>query len=343
VIGARAREISPRYLSEDERVRIADLRRQGLGVRAVAAGLGRSPATVSRELRRNRDLGSGQYRPFAAQRLAAARRARPGRGKLVRDPVLRHFVAERLEKRWSPEQISRALRGEFPDEPERHLVHETIYQAVYRPELGGLRRDLPKVLRTGRRRRRPRRRPDARRAGALADMTMIGQRPAEAAGRTVPGHWEGDLITGAANRSAIGTLVDRASRFTILLHLPGRRHTAEVVCDALVQAMAALPVQLRRSLTWDQGKEMALHAQITQALGMPVFFCDPHSPWQRPTNENTNGLLRQYFPKGSDLRVHGPDRLAAVAAELNDRPRKTPGWNTPAALLATVLTQHTAS
>jgi hypothetical protein len=154
-------------------VRIADLRRQGLGVRAVAAELDRSPATVSRELRRNRDLGSGQYRPFAAQRLAAARRARPGRGKLVRDPVLRHFVAERLEKRWSPEQISRALRGEFPDEPERHLVHETIYQAVYRPELGGLRRDLPKVLRTGRRRRRPRRRPDARRAGALADMTAV--------------------------------------------------------------------------------------------------------------------------------------------------------------------------
>jgi transposase, IS30 family len=339
VIGARAREISPRYLSEDERVRIADLRRQGLGVRAVAAELGRSPATVSRELRRNRDLGSGQYRPFAAQRLAAARRARPGRGKLVRDPVLRHFVDERLEKRWSPEQISRALRGEFPDEPERHLVHETIYQAVYRPELGGLRRDLPKVLRTGRRRRRPRRRPDARRAGVLADMTMIGQRPAEAAGRAVPGHWEGDLITGAANRSAIGTLVDRTSRFTILLHLPGRRHTAEVARDALVQAMAALPAQMRRSLTWDQGKEMALHAEITQALGMPVFFCDPHSPWQRPTNENTNGLLRQYFPKGSDLRRHGPEQLAAVAAELNDRPRKTLGWDTPAARLAASLAQ----
>src|SRR6266516_1539819 len=332
VIGARAREISPRYLSEDERVRIADLRRQGLGVRAVAAELGRSPATVSRELRRNRDLGSGQYRPFAAQRLAAARRARPGRGKLLRDLVLRHFVAGRLEKRWSPEQISRALRGEFPDEPERHLVHETIYQAVYRPELGGLRRDLPKGLRTGRRRRRPRRRPDARRAGALADMTMIGQRPAEAAGRAVPGHWEGDLITGAANRSAIGTLVDRASRFTILLHLPGR-HTAEAVRDALIAAFWHLPPELRRSLTWDQGKEMALHREIAAALGMPVYFCDKASPWQRPSNENTNGLLRQYFPKGSDLRVHGPDDVAAVAAELNTRPRKTLGWDPPAALL----------
>jgi IS30 family transposase len=171
-------------------------------------------------------------------------------------------------------------------------------------------------------------------------MTMISQRPAAAADRSEAGHWEGDLITGALNRSAIATLVDRASRFTILVHLPGRRHTCETVRDALVQAMAILPARVRRSLTWDQGKEMALHEQIAEALGMPVFFCDPHSPWQRPTNENTNGLLRQYFPKGSDLRVHGPEVLAAVAAELNDRPRKTLGWNTPAALLATALGQH---
>ncbi len=333
VINTRKREISPRYLSEDERVRIADLARQGLGVRVIAAGLGRSPATVSRELRRNRDPDSGQYRPFAAQRMAVGRRARPGRGKLVRDAVLRQFVAERLEKRWSPEQISHALRCGFPDEPERHVVHETIYQAIYRPELGGLRRDLPKVLRTGRRRRRPHRRPDARRAGSLVAMTMIGQRPAEADDRAVPGHWEGDLITGAGNRPAIGTLVERASRFTILLHLPGGRHTAEAVRDALVQAMGQMPAQLRRSLTWDQGKEMALHAEIAQTLGMPVFFCDPHSPWQRPSNENTNGLLRQYFPKGSDLRVHGLGRLAAVAAELNARPRKTLSWDSPAVRL----------
>jgi transposase, IS30 family len=329
VMSTRKREISPRYLSEDERVRIADLGRQGLGVRAIAVELGRDPATISRELRRNRDPDSDQYRPFTAQRLAAARRARPGRGKLVRDAVLRQFVAERLEKRWSPEQISHALRCEFPDEPERHVVHETIYQAIYRPELGGLRRDLPKVLRTGRRRRKPHRRPDARRAGALVDMTMIGQRPAEADDRSVPGHWEGDLITGAGNRSAIGTLVERTSRFTILLHLPGGRHTADAVRDALLQAMGRVPAQLRRSLTWDQGKEMALHAEIAQALGMPVFFCDPHSPWQRPSNENTNGLLRQYFPKSSDLRVHGPGQLTAVAAELNARPRKTLGWDSP--------------
>ena len=251
--------------------------------------------------------------------------------------MLRQFVADRLEKRWSPEQISQALRGEYPDDPGRHLVHETIYQAVYRPDLGGLRRSLPRVLRTGRCRRRPHRRPDARRAGALAGMTMITQRPAEAAGQAMPGHWEGDLVTGASNRSAIGTLADRASRFTILVHVPGRRHTAEAVRDALVQAMALLPAELRRSLTWDQGKEMALHAEIARALGMPVFFCDPHSPWQRPTNENTNGLLRQYFPKGTDLRAHGPGQLAAVAAELNDRPRKTLGRDTPAARLAAYL------
>jgi IS30 family transposase len=343
VIGARTAEVSPRYLPEDERVRIADLRRAGLGVRAIAGQLGRSASTVSRELRRNCEDASGQYRPFAAQRLAAGRRARPGRGKLNADPVLRQFVAGRLEKRWSPEQISRALRAEFPGDRWRHLVHETIYQAVYRPELGGLRRDLPAVLRTGRRHRKSRRRVDARRAGALTGMTMISQRPAAAADRSEAGHWEGDLITGASNRSAIGTLVDRASRFTILVHLPGRRHTAEVVRDALVAALMPLPAQLRRSLTWDQGKEMALHGQIAGALGMPVFFCEPHSPWQRPTNENTNGLLRQYFPKGTDLRVHGPDRLAAVAAELNDRPRKTLGWDTPAALLAAALVQDSRS
>ena len=171
----------------------------------------------------------------------------------------------------------------------------------------------------------------------LTDMISISQRPAEAASRAVAGHWEGDLIMGHDNKSAIGTLVDRASRFTILLHLPGPRHTTETVTDSLIAALEPLPAQLRRSLTWDQGKEMALHAHVTRALGMPVFFCDPHSPWQRPTNENTNGLLRQYFPKGTDLTVHAPHQLAGVAAELNDRPRKTLGWHTPAARLAAAL------
>jgi IS30 family transposase len=339
VVDTRKQVISDRYLSEDDRVRIADLLGTGLSVRAIAALLGRSPSTVSRELRRNRDPGGGQYRPFAAQVLAARRRARPGRGKLLRDEVLREFVAGRLAARWSPEQVSQALRGEFPGDARRHLAHETIYQAVYRPELGGLCAGLPRVLRTGRRHRKAHRRADARRTGVLTGMISISERPAEAAGRAVAGHWEGDLIMGCDNKSAIGTLVDRASRFTILLHVPGSRHTAEAVADSLVAALGQLPAQVRRSLTWDQGKEMALHADITRALGLPVFFCDPHSPWQRPSNENTNGLLRQYFPKGTDLRAHDPARLSAVAAELNDRPRKTLGWDTPAARLAAALAE----
>ncbi len=332
VISARKREISSRYLSEDERVRIADLRRQKLGVRAIAEALGRSPSTIGRELRRNVEEPGGTYRPLGAQRLAAARRRRPRAGRLVSDPLLRAFVAERLRKRWSPEQICAALRQEFPDDRSRHVAPETVYQAVYRPDLGGLVREFPQALRTGRRRRKPQRHPDARRAGSLVDMTMIDARPAEAEARVVPGHWEGDLITGELNRSAIGTLVDRATRLTILLHLPGR-HTAEAVTDALVTALGQLPPQLRRSLTWDQGKEMALHRQISDRLEMPVFFCQKASPWQRPSNENTNGLLRQYFPKGSNLRVYDADQIAAVAVELNDRPRKTLGWDTPAARL----------
>jgi transposase, IS30 family len=334
VVGVREkREISARFLSEDERVRIADLRRAGGGVRAIARELGRDPATVSRELRRNVDAKTGTYRPHAAQRLAERRRARPRTGKVVADMQLRQFVQDKLERRWSPEQIAAALRREFPDQPERQVAVETIYQAVYRPELGGLCRELPKALRTGRGRRRPRRRPNERR-GRLVNMTMIDQRPEDAAGRQVAGHWEGDLITGEANRSAIGTLVERSSRYTILLHLPGR-HTAQAVRDAVVEAMKDLPAHLRRSQTWDQGSEMAMHAEIAAALSMPVYFCQKASPWQRPSNENTNGLLRQYFPKGTDLGGHDAERLAAVADELNTRPRKTLCWDTPAARLAT--------
>jgi IS30 family transposase len=328
VINTPVREISLRFLSEDERVVIADLHRRGLAVRAIAAATRRSPATISRELRRNLDPASGQYRPFTAQRMAVARRARPGRGKLPRDAELAGFVRQRLGWRSSPEQICHTLRERFPDQPRRHLVPETIYQAVYRPGDGLTRKLPPRVLRTGRSRRRPRRHPRARR-GRLVDMTMIDKRPAEVAGRATPGHWEGDLITGAHNRSAIGTLVERTSRFTILLHLPDQ-HGAQAVHDAVIAALAALPASLRQSLTWDQGSEMALHAQISQVLAMPVFFCEKASPWQRPTNENTNGLLRQYFPKGSDLRVHTPEQLVAVAAELNARPRKILGWHSPA-------------
>ena len=334
VVGAGKREISPRYLSEDERVLIGDRHRAGDSVRAIALELGRSPSTVSRELRRNRDEASGRYRPFAAQRLAAQRRMRPRTGKLAADADLQKFVQGRLDQRWSPEQISLALPEEYPDQPHHHLVPETIYQAIYRPDLGaGLRRD--QVLRTGRLRRKPHRRPDARRPGRLVDMKMIDERPAEAADRTVPGHWEGDLITGANNRSAIGTLVERTSRYTILLYLPGD-HGAEAVRDAVIKAMGVLPAHLRRSLTWDQGSEMALHGQITHALDLPVYFCQKASPWQRPTNENTNGLLRQYFPKGIDLKVHKANELAAVEDEVNTRPRKTLDGDTPAARLATL-------
>ncbi len=292
VINTRLTVISERYLSEDERVRLADLRQQGQSIRAIGMELGRSPSTISRELRRNADPSSGKYRPFAAHRLAAERRPRPRAGKLARDPALRAFVQGRLGTRWSPEQICHALRVEFPDDPSRHVVHETIYQAVYRPALGdGLTRELPpRVLRSRRRRRKPRRRPDARRRGVLTDMRMIDQRPAEAENRSVPGHWEGDLIMGSGNKSAIGTLVERTSRFTILLHLPAGWHGCAPVRDALVEAFVQMPPNLRRSLTWDQGKEMALHAEIATTLGMPVFFCQKASPWQRPTNENTVNL-----------------------------------------------------
>jgi transposase, IS30 family len=334
---ARQTAISPRFLSVDERIVIADLRRDGRSIRSIAAEINRSPGTVSRELQRNTDPGIGEYRPHAAQRRAQARRARPRKGKLAKDPVLREYVQTCLEKRWSPEQISHLLPTEFPGDRERHVVHETIYQALYVQGRGELRRELTKALRTGRARRKPHRRTDARRSDGFRDsMVMISDRPAEADDRAVAGHWEGDLITGEHNGSAIGTLVERATRFVMLLHLPGA-HTADAVRDALIDSIGTLPEQIRRSLTWDQGTEMARHLQFTIATDIPVFFCDPHSPWQRGSNENTNGLLRQYFPKSTDLTVHSADQLDAVAAELNARPRKTLGWETPAERLAKLL------
>ncbi len=284
---------------------------------------------MSREIGRNG--GRGLYRALAAQAQADARAARPKAARLAGNARLRVWVQARLEERWSPEQISVMARAQFGDDPEMRVSHETIYQAIYVQGRGALRRELAACLRTGRALRKPRRSGGQRR-GRIKDMVLISDRPAEAADRAVPGHWEGDLIIGTRG-SAIGTLVERSTRFVLLLHLPGG-HDAAAVAAAMTAAMGSLPAQLRRSLAWDQGKEMAMHAKIAMDTGLDIYFCDPHSPWQRGSNENTNGLLRQYFPKSTNLTVHSTEHLDAVAAELNARPRKTLGWQTPAQALA---------
>jgi IS30 family transposase len=329
--------ISSRYLSLRERIVIADrVRQPGVSLRDIATGLGRPVSTITRELDRNQEP-DGIYQPHQAHERAAARRPRPKTSKITADPVLRAVVQDGLDQRRSPRQIVCRLRRDHPDRPEWHVTHETIYQALYVQARGGLRREVAGWLRTGRIARRPQTRPDQRRPRMATAMVMISDRPAEVADRAVPGHWEGDLIMGAFNRSAIGTLVERATRFVMLLHLPDG-YTPTAVRDALVAKIATLPAQLRRSLTWDQGSEMRLHGQFTTATGMPVYFCDPHAPWQRGSNENTNGLLRQYFPKGTDLSVHTAEHLDAVAAELNDRPRQTLGWDSPAERVTGLLT-----
>jgi transposase, IS30 family len=322
--------VSGRYLSLGEREEIAVGLAAGEPVRVIAARLGRSPSTVSREVARN-SRGRRQYRAVAAQGQAQWRARRPKVAKLAADPVLRAWVQDKLELRWSPEQISVMLEAEFPSDPGMRVSHETIYQSIYVQGRGALRRELAVCLRTGRALRKPRRREGERR-GRIPGMVMISERPAEAADRAVPGHWEGDLIIGTGGKSAIGTLVERSSRFVLLLHLPDG-YAADQVAAAMTGAMAGLPAQLRRSLTWDQGKEMTGHAQIAAGTGLDIYFCDPHSPWQRGSNENTNGLLRQYFPKGTSLAGHSREHLDAVAAELNSRPRKTLGWKTPAQAL----------
>jgi len=328
--------VPSRYLSEDERILIADRRREQAGVRQIAAELGRAPSTISRELRRNAHPESGAYRPHAAQRRAEQRKPRPKPSKIGTNAELRAFIAAKLAKKWSPRQICQAVRQAFPDRPELHVAHETIYQALYVQGRGELRRELARALRTGRTRRKPHRRPDARQPRFATPMVMISDRPAEAEDRAVPGHWEGDLILGKDGGSAIGTLVERSTRYVMLVHLPTGR-SAEAVRDALVATVKTLPTHLTKSLTWDQGSEMAAHGSFTIATDIPVYFCDPASPWQRGSNENTNGLLRQYFPKGTDLSLHSADHLAAVAAELNERPRETLGWETPAERLAKLL------
>ena len=377
---------SGRYLSFAEREEIALLRVQGLSRHEIGRQLGRSASTISRELRRNAATRSGglEYRASTAQWHAERSARRPKPTKLALSTTLRAYVEQRLAgvvmspsggavpgpavpwkgrrhgprkdrrwaRAWSPEQIARRLPIDFLDDKTMRISHEAIYQALFVQSRGALRRELSACLRTGRVLRIPRARVRRRGKSFVSPDIMISQRPAEAADRAVPGHWEGDLILGLGS-SAIGTLVERTTRFTMLLHLPrlaghgeGQRmkngpalagHGAEAVRDAITRTIITLPEELRRSLTWDQGAEMAQHDRLKIDAGVQVYFCDPQSPWQRGTNENTNGLLRQYFPKGTDLSVHSADEIAAVAAALNARPRKTLGWKTPAEALDELL------
>jgi IS30 family transposase len=371
--------LSGRYLSFAEREEIALLRAQKRSVHEIARRIARAPSTISRELRRNAATRSGgfEYRASTAQWHAERKAKRPKVAKLAANAALRQYVQERLagtiavghgatvgpdvhwngrrhgrrqDRRWatswSPEQISARLMLDFPDDASMRVSHEAIYQALYVQGRGALRRELVTCLRTGRALRVPRAR-KSRGKAFVSPEVMIAERPPDANDRAVPGHWEGDLILGL-DSSAIGTLVERATRFTMLLHLPRMTgvgqlrvkngpalagHGAEAVRDAIASSIVTLPTRLRRSPTWDQGAEMAQHVQLKIKTGLAIYFCDPHSPWQRGTNENTNGLLRQYFPKGTDLSRYSGDELEAVAAALNSRPRKTLGWKTPAEAL----------
>jgi len=384
--------LSGRYLSFREREELALLRAQGHGVREIARRLTRSPSTISRELRRNASTSERHvaYRATSAQSHADWRARRPKTSKLAENARLRHYVKARLDGRvampdgtlvagpkarftgrgrgrsrretwrwaasWSPEQIARRLRVDFPDDETMRISHEAIYQALYVQGRGALRRELTACLRTGRAMRVPRARTRRRQTKFVRPELLISERPAEVEDRAVPGHWEGDLIIGR-NSSAIGTLVERTSRWVMLLHLPPMKrpagatpksgpafagHGAEAVRTAIASTITTLPDELRRTLTWDQGVEMAQHAQLKIETGLEIYFCDPHSPWQRGSNENTNGLLRQYFPKGTDLSEFSADELAAVACTLNNRPRKTLDWKTPAEVINNHLrsTQH---
>ena len=374
--------VSGRYLSFTEREDIALYKALGLGVRDIARRVGRSPSTVSRELRRNASTRTWRldYKASIAQWHAERRVRRPKTAKLVANERLREYVQDRLagvvhtvdgrvvgppgpkwngknkphrgDRRWvqgwSPEQIAQRLRVDFPDDESMRISHEAIYQALYVQSRGALRRELAACLRTGRALRVPRARSRQKAWAHVTPEVMISERPAEAADRAVPGHWEGDLLIGL-ERSAIGTLVERTTRFTMLIHLPREDgygtiartkngpalagYGAVTMKNALASTMTRLPEQLSRSLTWDRGKELSAHAAFKVETGIPVFFADPHSPWQRGTNENTNGLLRQYFPKGTNLSRWSAGEIEAVAAALNSRPRKTLGWRTPAEAL----------
>jgi IS30 family transposase len=329
---SRRRPRSSLRLSLVEREEIRAGVAAGESLRAIARRIGRAPSTVSREVGGVR--GRGRYRATTADDVACVAALRPKPSKLASCPRLRRAVVAMLERRFSPRQISARLRLEHPDDPEMRIAPETIYQSLYVQSRGRLRTDLSRYLRSGRSQRKPRRGPTGQ--GRIRDMVSISQRPAEASDRAVPGHWEGDLIVGKANRSYIGTLVERQTRYVLLTHL-GNDASTETVIGKIAEQIVRLPEQLRRSLTWDQGSEMARHRQFTVATGVKVYFCDPHSPWQRGSNENTNGLLRQYFPKGTDLAAHDQAELDHVAAELNDRPRQTLDWLTPAEKMMQLL------
>ncbi len=370
---------SGRYLSFVEREELAILHAKSGGVREIARKMGRAASTISRELRRNVATRGGgfDYRAITAQWHAERAARRPKLAKLTANPALRTYVQDRLagmvvtpsgtavpgpaiswngrkhgprkDRRWasswSPEQIAHRVRLDFPDDETMRISHEAIYQSLYVQGRGALRRELTACLRTGRALRVPRARSSGRGKSFIVPEIMISERPPEVSDRAVPGHWEGDLILGL-DSSAIGTLVERTTRFTMLLHLPRMPehgvgapikngpplagHGAEAVRDSIACSIISLPEQLRRTLTWDQGAEMSQHARLKTDTGLAIYFCDPHSPWQRGTNENTNGLLRQYFPKGTDLSAHSKNALEAVALALNTRPRKTLGWKTPA-------------
>ncbi len=358
-----AGRIRPR-LSIAEREEIMVGTSHGESIRSMARRMGRAPSTIMREIyfngrcreapgryrslhrfgvrRGGWDAKSG-YRASLAQQRSEARARRPKTGKLARCDELRQAVQALLAKKHSPEQIAGMLAMSYPDRPEMQVSHETIYKALYVQGRGELRRELHRCLRTGRALRKPRARTrQGQPQGRIPDMVNISERPAEANDRAVPGHWEGDLIIGKNQASQIGTLVERSTGFVQLLHLPKGRN-AEAVADAMIRAIKDLPAALRRTVTWDQGHEMAQHTRISIEAGIDVYFCDPHSPWQRGSNENTNGLLRQYFPKGTDLSVHTADYLAEVAAELNGRPRKRFGWHSPAYMLQQLLSPPTES
>jgi IS30 family transposase len=333
LLRGRRRGQSRLRLSLAEREQISRGLAAGLKFRQIGRELGRAASTISREVAANG--GCDRYRALRAQRRAVRCGARPKPGKLSACPRLRAAVQEGLDERWSPQQISARLQAKFPDDLEMRISHETIYQSLYVQTRGELRRQITGELRSGRVKRRPQGAQLGQR-GKIRDMVLISERPAEIADRAVPGHWEGDLLVGKQGKSYIATLVERHTRYVLLARLGNQRSTEHVV-DALITRIGGLPDHLVRSLTWDQGRELAAHQRLADATGIEVYFCDPHSPWQRGSNENTNGLLRQYLPKGSDLAIHTQADLDAIAAQLNGRPRKTLSWMTPAEKMEELL------